>query len=486
MTEALLPSLHCTAGTTVTIQGFGFASLPAYGTRVKPCYWGIAAMVGYPAFNCTSTTVVMPTITSSPSSGTGAAFKMPVGGLSYLIIKGILFTRSTGSGLITDLALDTSSGGQYDHMIWEHDGFLGTTADETNRAFVFNRGSFVAVKDSFFAEFHCISGVGLCQDAKPVGDGTNTHVGDTDKAHAVVNNFLTCGAQCLLSGGAAAVITPTSIEWRNNYAYRPLTWDPASSSYNGGVSGHALVVKNAWECKNCDRILMEGNYTENGWAGFSQVGNAFTLTPKNQSGTLCPLCFVTNVTIRYNWVKSYAQLFTIVNTSDGNGTYAAAGHHYSIHDNLGENMQNPTICYQCQSSAAMMTLNNSIPATDILHHVDVNHNTDIIASNTNRGIYSSYTLGADAAVAPNNNAPVKWQNNIFAQGFFGAFHSSSGNAASCAFGKSDAAAIINSCFFPGGVATGTRFSRQCLQAAAHTRSFRLATAPRKPHSPIFS
>jgi hypothetical protein len=63
-------------------------------------------------------------------------------------------------------------------------------------------------------------------------------------------------------------------------------------------------------------------------------------------------------------------------------------------------------------------------------------------------------LGADAAVAPNNNAPVKWQNNIFAQGFFGGFHSSSGNAASCASGKSDAAGIINSCFLPGGVATG--------------------------------
>jgi hypothetical protein len=91
MTEALLPSLHCAAGTTVTIQGFGVASLPAYGTRVKPCYWGIASMPGYPAFNCASTTVIMPTITSSPSSGTGAAFKMPAGGLSYLIIKGINF-----------------------------------------------------------------------------------------------------------------------------------------------------------------------------------------------------------------------------------------------------------------------------------------------------------------------------------------------------------------------------------------------------------
>jgi hypothetical protein len=76
---------------------------------------------------------------------------------------------------------------------------------------------------------------------KAVGDGTNNHAGDTDKAHAIVNNFLTCGAQCLLSGGAAAVITPTSIEWRNNYGFRPLTWDPANPSYNGGVASGTSV-----------------------------------------------------------------------------------------------------------------------------------------------------------------------------------------------------------------------------------------------------
>src|SRR6185437_17055159 len=103
-------------------------------------FWGVASMPGYPAFNCASTTVIMPTLTSSPASGTGAAFKVPAGGFSFLIIEGIVFTRTAGSGLITDLAIDTTgTGGQYDHLILEHDGFVPTTNDETNRAMAYNR-----------------------------------------------------------------------------------------------------------------------------------------------------------------------------------------------------------------------------------------------------------------------------------------------------------------------------------------------------------
>src|SRR6185437_3531461 len=90
----------------------------------------------------------------------------------------------------------------------------------------------------------------------------------------------------------------------------------------------------------------------------------------------------------------------------------------------------------------------------ILHNVDVNHNTEVIASNSTRAIYSSYIIGVDSAVAPNNNAPIKWQNGVFPLGFWGGIHSSSGASTSCASGKSDAAGIINSCWFPNGLATG--------------------------------
>jgi hypothetical protein len=64
----------------------------------------------------------------------------------------------------------------------------------------------------------------------------------------------------------------------------------------------------------------------------------------------------------------------IANVSDGNGTYAAGGHNYSLHD-INQIHMMYRACYQCQQSAAEMTLNNAPGATDILHDVDINHIT---------------------------------------------------------------------------------------------------------------
>jgi hypothetical protein len=397
----------------------------------------------------------MPAITSTKGVGTGAVFRVPAGGTDYGVIEGLFLTRTPG-GLVTDVAIDTSTGGKWSHVLFYKNIVAGTVGDDTNRAMALNRCDFCGVIDNFIYELHCVAVTGACSDAKGVGDGTNNNAGDDDHAHKIVNNFIASAAQCLLSGGAAAQLTPDSLEWRSNYCFKPPAWNPACTvplcgiAYNGGTGGHPYLVKNALELKNAQKVLMEGNYAENGWAGFSQVGNAVTLTPKNQSGTLCPLCFTINVTVRYNWIRSYAQIFQIANVSDGNNTYAVAGKLYSLHDDLGEHMQYAA-CYQCQSSAALMTLFNAIqaPSSDILQSVDINHNTDVVSSDTTNAIYSSYTLGADAAVTPNNNVNVRWQNSIWPVGKFGGLHSSSGIGTSCAAGKSDAIGIIGACWTVG-------------------------------------
>jgi len=54
-------------------------------------------------------------------------------------------------------------------------------------------------------------------------------------------------------------------------------------------------------------VLFEDNILENTWGGFTQVGFAILLTPKNQAGAggsnLCPDCQVTDVTIRNLVIK---------------------------------------------------------------------------------------------------------------------------------------------------------------------------------------
>jgi hypothetical protein len=84
--------------------------------------------------------------------------------------------------------------------------------------------------------------------------------------------------------------------------FKPLTWMEGQPGFVGGKGGHAFAVKNLSEFKNAQRVLFEGNLLENTWGGFSQVGASILLTPKNQiegRKPTCPICQVTDVTIRY-------------------------------------------------------------------------------------------------------------------------------------------------------------------------------------------
>src|SRR6266571_4241328 len=85
-----------------------------------------------------------------------------------------------------------------------------------------------------------------------------------------------------------AAATPTDIEIRGNHFFKPMSWKPGEPGFVGGASGRPFIVKNLFELKNAQRVLLEGNLLENCWGGFSQNGYAVLLTPKNQSNQ-CPL-----------------------------------------------------------------------------------------------------------------------------------------------------------------------------------------------------
>lgn len=472
-----LPSLHCDPNHYWRITGFGSANLPSYGAPVSPCYAGVSSLPGYvnpdgsSIFPCPAAVNQMPVMTSTRSNGTGAFWKVPSGGMSYGIIDSAVYTRTAGTGLITDLLLDTSTGGQWDHVIIYHNWAQGTPGDDTNRALVLNRGTFIAVINNFGSEFHCLSGsTGQCTDAKFVGGGTNTNATDVDHAWKIVGNVAASAAQGILFGGGAASIIPYDIEIRRNWWFKPPSWNPSctialcGAAYNGGIGGAPYIVKNAEELKTGNRILYESNKMTNVWPGFSQVGEAITLTPKNQSGTLCPICAVTNITHRFELVESAWQLLQIVNTTDTPGvpgSYAAGGNHYSIHDILGVNMQAPQTnpAGSC-CSAAMMTLNTdpSAPANDIVHDVDVNHIGFIpwgggSTSPPTTSLYSGNMLGSGGALAPNQMMNIKWHNDYFPVGYFGGFTNSSGSTSSCANNQIDATGMISACW-PGASVAG--------------------------------
>ena len=119
----------------------------------------------------------------------------------------------------------------------------------------------------------------------------------------------------------------------------PYTFTYAKVHANiGTISGSGTIIAPSWvtinnfELKNGARVFMEGNVFENGWGGFSQQGYAVLLTPKNQAGN-CPLCYVSDVIIRYSVVKGTAAVFQLAGAIDDLGFTPAIGlERVSIHD----------------------------------------------------------------------------------------------------------------------------------------------------------
>jgi hypothetical protein len=181
-----------------------------------------------------------------------------------------------------------------------------------------------------------------------------------------------------------------------------MSWNPGSSTF----AGVRWVVKNHFELKNATRVLLEGNVFENVWGGFSQFGAHILLTPKNQaqgSQNLCPICSVTQVTIRYNRFSTAAQVFQIANGKNGNGAYAKAGGFYSIHDNVADNLAYRG-CYRCTNQYNQMSTGLDAPTANLLSNVSIDHNTFVVGTAVENSPTQYWFLGS--AVHDRNSSPI--------------------------------------------------------------------------------
>lgn len=112
----------------------------------------------------------------------------------------------------------------------------------------------------------------------------------------IVNNHLEAAGENIMFGGAdsrSAALSPADIEIRKNTLFKPLSWNPADPSF----AGIAWTVKDLFELKNAQRVLIDGNVLQNNW------GTAVVLTPRNQDGT-APWSVVQDVTFTNNVVKN--------------------------------------------------------------------------------------------------------------------------------------------------------------------------------------
>jgi hypothetical protein len=367
------PAKSCSDSNWIIVRTSALDSaLPPEGTRLTPCYAGITSLPGRPSFHCAATQNAMAKLVMSATAGSGPI--VFASGANHYRLIGLEVTRQQGTPVVTSLA-STQSQGTMDHIVFDRVWMHGTAQDETTRGVELMGGTYISVVDSFFTDFHCISISGRCGDSQAILSGLgNNPMGP----YQILDNFLEASGENILFGGGGATVTPADVEIRRNHMFKPMTWMKGQPGYVGGSDGHAFVVKNLFELKNGQRVLLDGNIMEGSWGGFTQVGFGLLLTPRNQGnghgGNVCPDCQVTDITIRNMTISHVGAGMQIANPLDGVGK-PLAGERYSIHDVIIDDIDG--VKYNGPSEFAQLSVGAGVPA---LADVTINHVTAFPAS----------------------------------------------------------------------------------------------------------
>jgi hypothetical protein len=410
------------------------SSLPPEGTRLTPCFAGLSSLVGRPRLNCASTAKVLAKIEFNGNGGSGPLLFSP--GANHYRLIGLEVTRSESSSAASNLILFLGSA---DHVVFDRLWIHGTAQGEAVRGIFLGQTRYVAIVDSFLNDFHCIAKTSSCVDSQAIAGG----IGDGPMGpYKIVNNFLEASGENIMFGGGGATATPQDIEVRHNHMVKPLIWMKGQAGYVGGINGNPFIIKNLFELKNAQRVLLEGNILENCWGGFTQVGFAIVLTPKNPGS--CPVCQVTDVTIRYNSIAHVGGGFQIANALSDRKGAPLDGQRYSIHDIVIDDIDGAK--YDGPSQFAQISVSAGAP---LLQNIYINHVT----------AFPSKTLLMIGAMVKSGN-PMKnfvFTNNIVSAGTYPVW-STGGGPGNCAF-LDNPIVSFNACFsgytFAGNAIIGT-------------------------------
>jgi hypothetical protein len=383
-------------------------SLPAEGTRLTPCYAGVTSLPGRPAFACPSSQKVVATISYI---GTGDGPIIFANGANHYRLLGLEITRTTNDGKPVTALLAPEQNGAYSQIVFDRLYIHGTPTDETRRGVALSGGTSIAVQDSYLSDFHCNVG-GTCTDSQAVSGGTGILPSGPYK---ISDNFLEAAGENVLFGGDHATQTPADIEVTRNHFFKPLIWMKGQPGYT-----IAVIIKNHFELKNAQRVLVDSNIMDNDWGGYSQYGASILITPKNQDingESVCPLCQVTDVTVRYATISHVAGAFVIGNVFTKAGGPPLAGNRYSIHDIIADDI-NATAYLGHGTFAEVSTI-----AHPLLQDVEINHVT----------AFPSHTMFNVSGPKSVQIPGFIFMNSIVSAGVAPVWSTGNGGAANCAY-----------------------------------------------------
>ena len=281
-----IPNKACSGW--ILIESTALASLPPSGTRVS----GACSTGTYPATVCpppsAGTIANMATIISSATNSPTISFQTAAHNWRLI---GLEITQAPGlhdySLIETDNSV-TSSADLVSYLIIDRCYIHGTSTGAVRRGVSFQVAS-GAIIDSDIREIH--------DQATSPGQGSDSQaiaVWSGPGPFLYRNNFLSAASENTMFGGSdpsIAGLVPSDITIVGNHYWKDYTaWH-----------GNGYDVKNIFELKNAQRLLVDGNVFDTVWAD-AQQGTAIMLSVRNQSGG-CNWCVVQDVTFTHNLVE---------------------------------------------------------------------------------------------------------------------------------------------------------------------------------------
>jgi hypothetical protein len=254
------------------------ADLPPPGTRVTP-----------------AKSAVMPKLISPNSD---PVVNTDEGAHHYRFI-GVEFGVAEGKNIYNMVAFDA---GQTSLAQAPHDLIIDRCYIHGNDAGAVQRGVMLncaraAVIDSYISNCH--------------GEGFDTQAicgWNGPGPFKIVNNYLEGAGENVMFGGAKPSIKnliASDVEFRLNHVYKPLSWKKGHPTY----AGRPWAIKNLFELKNAQRLLIDQNIFENNWAD-AQAGLAILFTPRGEDG-VAPWATVQDVTFTNNILRHSGGGFNI-------------------------------------------------------------------------------------------------------------------------------------------------------------------------------
>lgn len=168
------------------------------------------------------------------------------------------------------------------HIIVDRCYFHGSFTSSVRRGMGF-QGDYMAAVDSYFSEFH---------DQVNMSDSQAIATWCANGPLLLQNNFLSAAGENFMSGGSScgiAGVEPADITVVGNWFWKDYTnWQ-----------GVGFIIKNLFELKKANRVLVDGNVFDYSWAE-AQSGTAIVITPRSD---FCSTCGDADITITHNLVR---------------------------------------------------------------------------------------------------------------------------------------------------------------------------------------